>query len=133
MAMLPIQTAGTTPFLLLVLSIITESKLVTFSNTVPRRDSSGAVIKGHDGTTQRFHGKGPFYYHAMGYPPCNQTGTINGCSYKNGQDMHLQQAELTPGLLEPGLIEWLLAAYRDRLPWLEWISHMHLLSLPGCL
>lgn len=22
----------------------------------------------------------PFYYHAMGYPPCNETGAVNGCN-----------------------------------------------------
>jgi hypothetical protein len=36
--------------------------------------------QGHDGTTQRFGGAGPFYYHAMGYPAQNETGGIDGCS-----------------------------------------------------
>ena len=79
------QAVKSTLLLFLLSILITESKLVTFSNVVPRLDSTGAVIKGHDGTTQRFHGTGPFYYHAMGYPPCNLTAAINGCDYKNGQ------------------------------------------------
>jgi hypothetical protein len=54
-------------------------KLVTFDNTKPRLDSEGAILRAHDGTTQRFGGKGPYYYHAMGYPHCNETGAINGC------------------------------------------------------
>lgn len=56
------------------------AKLVTFDNTKPRLTSGGANIKAHDGTTQRFGKSGPFYYHAMGYPGCNETGRINGCN-----------------------------------------------------
>jgi hypothetical protein len=58
-------------------------KLVTFSNTAPRLDSSGAILKAHDGTTQRFPASaspGTFYYHAMGYPNCSEPGAINGCT-----------------------------------------------------
>ena len=55
------------------------SKVITFDNTKPRLDASGAILKAHDGTTQRFEENGRFYYHAMGYPACNQTGHINGC------------------------------------------------------
>ena len=49
-------------------------KLVTFDNTMPRLDDRGAILKAHDGTTQRFGGGEPFFYHAMGYPACNETG-----------------------------------------------------------
>ena len=69
---------------------------VVFDNTKPRLDSTGSILKAHDGTTQRFAaaavatpldgvGGGSssnlFYYHAMGYPACNETGRINGCNY----------------------------------------------------
>lgn len=58
-----------------------RSKLVTFSNTQPKRDASGAIMNAHDGTIQRFTAGGRFYYHAMGYPgDCNETGKINGCT-----------------------------------------------------
>lgn len=58
-----------------------HARLVTFSNTLPRRDSAGAVLNAHDGTTQRFpSAPGKFYYHAMGYPACNETGEVNGCN-----------------------------------------------------
>ena len=36
-------------------------KLVTFDNTKPRLDSTGAILKAHDGTTQRFGAEGPYY------------------------------------------------------------------------
>jgi hypothetical protein len=61
----------------------TLGKLVTFSNKLPRLDTSGNIINAHDGTTRRY-GAGaanPFYYTAMGYPGfCNETGQINGCT-----------------------------------------------------
>ena len=37
------------------------SKLVTFDNTKPRLDSQGAILRAHDGTTQRFGSEGPYY------------------------------------------------------------------------
>ena len=58
-------------------------KIVTFSNVLPRLDSSGAILKAHDGTTQRFPSSANpnlFYYHAMGYPNCSEPGKINGCT-----------------------------------------------------
>ena len=68
------------PWVLLLLAP-TASKLITLSNTFPKRDSSGHTINAHDGTIQRFGGPGaPFFYHAMGYPACNETGRINGCT-----------------------------------------------------
>jgi hypothetical protein len=69
--------------LLLAAFTITSAKLVSFSNVLPRRDTSGAIMNAHDGTTRRY-GSGalnPFYYTAMGYPGfCNETGKINGCT-----------------------------------------------------
>jgi hypothetical protein len=56
------------------------AKLVKFDNTKPRLDSAGAILRAHDGTTQRFGKTGPYYYHAMGYPHCNESGAINGCN-----------------------------------------------------
>jgi hypothetical protein len=59
-----------------------SAKLVTYSNTLPRRDTVGNIMNAHDGTTRRY-GLGsanPFYYTAMGYPSCNETGQINGCT-----------------------------------------------------
>ena len=67
--------------LALLLAAPCNGKLVTFDNTKPRLDSSGGVLKAHDGTTQRFGSTtGPYYYHAVGYPACNETGRINGCN-----------------------------------------------------
>lgn len=40
---------------------LTAGKLVTFDNTAPRLDSAGAILRAHDGTTQRFGGKGPYF------------------------------------------------------------------------
>jgi len=63
--------------------IIVTAKIVTFSNVLPRLDSSGAILKAHDGTTQRFPSSANpslFYYHAMGYPNCSEPGKINGCT-----------------------------------------------------
>ena len=60
---------------------VVTGRLVTFDNTKPRLDSSGSILKAHDGTTRRFGSGGPFVYHAMGYPACNETGRINGCNY----------------------------------------------------
>jgi len=69
--------------LLLALFTPAAAKLVTFSNASPRRDSSGAILKAHDGTTQRFPTSarpGTFFYHAMGYPNCTEPGKTNGCT-----------------------------------------------------
>ena len=56
-------------------------RLVTFSNLLPRRDKSGAIMNAHDGTIRRYGPPGShFYYHAMGYPACAEPGTINGCN-----------------------------------------------------
>lgn len=63
---------------LLALAACSTGKLVTFSNVQPRRTSNGTIMNAHDGTTQRFGST--FYYHAMGYPTCNETGEINGCT-----------------------------------------------------
>ena len=65
---------------LLLLAASARGKLVTLSNVAPRRDSTGEILNAHDGTTQRFGGAGPFWYHAMSYPLCNETGAINGCN-----------------------------------------------------
>jgi hypothetical protein len=68
----------------LVLCLLTlrlaYSKLVTFSNTAPRLDTGGAILNAHDGTTRRYSPNAPFFYHAIGYPACNETGAINGCN-----------------------------------------------------
>eukprot|EP00756_Hemistasia_phaeocysticola_P048586 Hpha_TRINITY_DN23002_c0_g1::TRINITY_DN23002_c0_g1_i1::g.109264::m.109264 len=57
-----------------------EARLVTFSNTAPRRDASGTILNAHDGTTQRFSPHGPFFYHAMSYGLCKEPGGIDGCT-----------------------------------------------------
>ena len=57
-----------------------ESRLVAFSNVAPRLDAQGRIMNAHDGTTRRYAPGGRFYYHAMGYPSCNETGKINGCT-----------------------------------------------------
>jgi len=65
---------------LVALATPSAGKLVTFSNTKPTLDAKGAILRAHDGTTQRFDSKPNYYYHAMGYPHCNETGAINGCN-----------------------------------------------------
>ena len=55
-----------------------SAKLVTFSNVAPRVNTTGAIMNAHDGTTNRWNGR--FFYHAMGYPACNETGKIDGCT-----------------------------------------------------
>ena len=57
-----------------------SARLITFSNIAPRRDTGGNIINAHDGTTRRYAPGGRFYYAAMGYPACNETGKINGCT-----------------------------------------------------
>lgn len=57
-----------------------SARPVIFNNTAPRLSSNGSVINAHDGTTRRYTPGGRFFYHAMGYPPCNETGKINGCT-----------------------------------------------------
>lgn len=53
---------------------------VSFSNIKPRLDTSGKIMNAHDGTTRQFSPGGPWFYSAMSYPPCNETGQINGCT-----------------------------------------------------
>lgn len=67
-------------FALLCVSRV-AAHLVSFSNVHPRTDVKGSIINAHDGTTRQYGGPGsPFYYHAIGYPACNETGNINGCN-----------------------------------------------------
>jgi hypothetical protein len=68
------------PLLTLVLVSACAAKLVTFSNVAPRVNMTGAIMNAHDGTTRRYTPGGRFYYHAMGYPPCDEPGKINGCT-----------------------------------------------------
>ena len=64
----------------LALLAATTAKLVNFSNIQPRLDATGSIINAHDGTTRRYSPGGPFYYHAMSYGLCNETGKIDGCT-----------------------------------------------------
>ena len=57
-----------------------SAKVVTFSNAQPRLDATGGIINAHDGTTRRYAPGGPFYYHAMSYGLCHETGKIDGCT-----------------------------------------------------
>ena len=66
--------------LVLALAAPARGRPVTFSNTEPKRDASGAIMNAHDGTTRRYAPGGAFFYHAMGYPACNETGAVNGCT-----------------------------------------------------
>eukprot|EP01043_Picozoa_sp_COSAG02_P092402 COSAG02_NODE_29022_length_577_cov_1.081590_1_plen_130_part_10 len=49
----------------------------TFSNIEPRRDTAGQIIDAHDGNY--LFTNGTWWYFAMGYGLCNDTGTVNGC------------------------------------------------------
>ena len=60
-------------------ALLCSARLVTFSNVSPRRDSNGAILTAHDGSTRRFTPNGLFYYHAMGYPNVTETGKVDGC------------------------------------------------------
>ena len=53
---------------------------VTFYNTKPRLDAAGSIMNAHDGTIRQFTPGGPWFYSAMSYPSCNETGQINGCT-----------------------------------------------------
>ena len=67
--------------LLLLLSFAASAaKPVTFSNVLPRLDATGSIIDAHDGTTRRYSPGGPFFYHAMSYGLCKETGKIDGCT-----------------------------------------------------
>ena len=55
---------------------------VTFSNVLPRTDTAGAIIDAHDGNYV-FDGE-KWWYFAMGYGLCPDTGTINGCDACGG-------------------------------------------------
>ena len=46
---------------LVAFAVPSASKLITFDNMKPRVDSQGAILRAHDGTTQRFGAKGPYY------------------------------------------------------------------------
>lgn len=63
-----------------LLSTATTAKNVTFSNTSPRFDASGNILNAHDGPTRQYSPGGPFYYHAMAYGLCNETGKVDGCT-----------------------------------------------------
>lgn len=56
--------------LLLVGSGCCQARLVHFDNTQPMRDRHGQIMDAHDGTVQRFGGKGPFYMHTVSYGLC---------------------------------------------------------------
>lgn len=56
--------------LLLLLGCCCQARLVRFDNTQPMRDRQGRIMDAHDGTVQRFHGRGPFYMHAVAYGLC---------------------------------------------------------------
>ena len=68
--------------LFFVLLLPASSHLVTFDNKKPRTNSlDGSIINAHDGTIRRYSpAPAPFFYHAVGYPPCNETGAIDGCT-----------------------------------------------------
>lgn len=50
---------------------------VQYDNTKPRRDTAGAIIDAHDGNYVAHAGR--WFYFAMGYGLCLDTGTVNGC------------------------------------------------------
>jgi hypothetical protein len=72
--LLPLLVLGAT------LASHVSALLVNFSNVAPRLDSQGHIMNAHDGTTRRYEPGGRFYYHAMSYPSCNETGKIDGCT-----------------------------------------------------
>lgn len=67
-AVLKLSTAAATPSI--------------FSNVEPRRDNAGNIIDAHDGNY--IFQNGTWWYFAMGYGLCNDTGTVNGCDPKCG-------------------------------------------------
>jgi len=54
------------------------AKVITFSNTQPRLDTTGKIIDAHDGTIQQFQKGGLYYIHAMEYGLCKEP-TRYGC------------------------------------------------------
>ena len=55
---------------------------VSYSNVRPRRDTAGNIIDAHDGNYVYDGVK--WWYFAMGYGLCADTGTINGCDQCGG-------------------------------------------------
>jgi hypothetical protein len=68
-----------------------DARSITFDNLSPRRDTRGRIMDAHDGTIQRFHGKGPYFMHAVAYGDC-VAPTPYGCdeSYQTGHKCGFQ-------------------------------------------
>ena len=47
-----------------------HARIVRCDNTRPMRDRQGHIMDVHDGSVQRFHGRGPFYMHTVSYGLC---------------------------------------------------------------
>ncbi len=56
--------------LLLLLLGQAVARLVQYDNTQPMLDREGNIMDAHDGSVQRFHGRGPFYMHTVSYGLC---------------------------------------------------------------
>lgn len=62
----------------------TSSKSVTIDNMVPRLDSTGTILDGHDGRLQKFNDSGPYYLHTLAYGLCNEPNG-QGCNQPDGR------------------------------------------------
>lgn len=63
--------------LLILLAGCCHARIVGFYNTRPMRDRQGHIMDAHDGSVQRFHGRGPFYMHTVSYGLC-EVGSRSG-------------------------------------------------------
>ena len=75
------KAAMSTAVLVLFLGLVTATEALAggtaYSNVIPRTDRDGKIIDAHDGNYV-FH-EGKWWYFAMGYGLCSDTGTVNGC------------------------------------------------------
>lgn len=78
-----------TPLLLLVLvaaSRPTSALRITIDNLSPRTDANGQIIDAHDGNIVQWQPDGDYYYYAMEYGLCRETGVhcdVCGSTHNN--------------------------------------------------
>jgi len=71
------------------LAALPAARLVTFNNSAPMLDDTGAILDAHDQSMQRFSPGGAYYRHAVAYGAClepNGTGcerTADNCGFRD--------------------------------------------------
>eukprot|EP01084_Bolivina_argentea_P240479 403997_1 len=57
-------------YLEMLINQFAHAKIISISNTMERRDSSGNLMDIHDGTIIQWNNTGPYYWYGMGYGEC---------------------------------------------------------------